>query len=150
METVIQEKKDLINKLAEKAALRCGVDIYSIVVQLRKRNTKIDVRIDNGSVVSHNDCVDYSRALESLLDEAEITDYTLEISSPGLKRELRTIEECVRFTGAPVKIVYDNGGSHSVVKGLLTAVENGVLTLKEKKKNYSIDYNRVTKANLDY
>lgn len=149
MGTVVQDKKDLIHNLAEKAAHQCGVEIYSITIQPGKKITRIDVRIDNGAVVSHDDCADYSRALATLLDEEEVPDYTLEISSPGFKRELRTIEQCSRFVGAPVKLIFLDKG-RSPVKGILESVDGDTLIIKEGKKTVTAGFDTIKTARLDY
>ncbi|MFW5807454.1 MAG: ribosome maturation factor RimP [Spirochaetota bacterium] len=148
---MIQDKKDLIVHLAEKAARQCGVEIYNITVQFRKKSLKIDVRIDNGAVVSHEDCSVYSRAFSRILDdETGLADYTLEVSSPGLNRLLRTVNECRRFVGSPVKVVYSESDGYVTVKGELVSVDGSDLTVREEKGDRQIVFDSVKTAQLDY
>jgi ribosome maturation factor RimP len=148
---VIQNFKDLISTLAEKAARQCGVEIYSSAIQFRKRSVKIDVRIDNGSVVSHNDCADYSRVFAQILDdETELEDYTLEISSPGLNRKLVTHDDFKRFIGSPVKISYGDDTRTDTVKGKLIKAEVDKLYVESQKKKIEIDFESIKTAKLDY
>jgi ribosome maturation factor RimP len=145
--------KERIFELAEKVAAESGFSIYECVVQYRKKRLHIDVRIDNGKVVSHDDCTLYTRNFSVELDKIEeiAADYYLEVSSPGLKRKLRNIEELSRFVGAPVKIVYykDETSTHTY-KALLKSVEGSKLEVEENGKVDTLDYDKIKRANLDY
>ena len=85
------------------------------LVEFRRAGTPqrpiLQIRIDlpgtsGRTSVSSDDCVRASRALEQPLDERGLvgTQYTLEISSPGLDRPLRTAADWRRFLGARVKL----------------------------------------------
>lgn len=59
------------------------------------------------SGVTHDDCTSFSRDFGTLLDIEELVpgaEYTLEVSSPGLDRKLRTLADFQRFTGSLVKL----------------------------------------------
>lgn len=59
------------------------------------------------SGVTHDDCTAFSRDFGTLLDIEELVpgvEYTLEVSSPGLDRKLRTLADFQRFTGSLVKL----------------------------------------------
>lgn len=59
------------------------------------------------SGVTHDDCTAFSRDFGTLLDVEELipgTEYTLEVSSPGLDRKLRTAADFERFAGSLVKV----------------------------------------------
>jgi ribosome maturation factor RimP len=63
--------------------------------------------VDQLSGVTHEDCEAFSRDFGTLLDVEELVtggEYTLEASSPGLDRKLRTAEEFERFAGCLVKV----------------------------------------------
>lgn len=143
--------RDKVERLILKAAENLGFTVYECAVQLRKGSSKIDVKIDNGAVVSHDNCSAYSRELSTLLDANDvIPDYTLEISSPGLKRKLRTPEEFARFVGSPVKAVYVIEGKGDSIKGtLLSADRNGII-IDEGKRKISLRYEEIKNSNLEY
>jgi ribosome maturation factor RimP len=96
------------------------------LVELRRggsaRTPHLSVRIDwaapePGRRVTVDDCAAVSRALESWLDASGIGGgkYILEVSSPGLDRPLRRIEEWRRFTGRKVDVLVPQlGGRFSV------------------------------------
>jgi ribosome maturation factor RimP len=57
--------------------------------------------------VTLNDCENLSRALEPLLDEADLIEcsYRLQVSSPGLERKLRTAEHFKAYLGEKVFVL---------------------------------------------
>ncbi len=59
------------------------------------------------SGITHEDCAAFSRDFGVLLDVEDLVpggEYTLEASSPGLDRKLRTAEDFARFAGCLVKV----------------------------------------------
>ena len=78
---------------------------------------RIDLPGTSGETgVSSDDCVRASRALEQQLDERGLvgTQYTLEVSSPGLDRPLRKAADWRRFLGSRVKV------RHQALPGTVT------------------------------
>lgn len=148
---MIQDKKDIIISLANKAAQESGFEIYDVSVRFRKETINIDVRIDNGATVSHDDCTRFGSALHTLLEEAELSEAAfLEVSSPGLKRKIRTAAEWKRFEGAPVKVTFRTEKGFVSIKGVLQVADEESATIKEGKKEHVVVYENVKHANLDY
>jgi ribosome maturation factor RimP len=79
-----------------------------------------------------------------------LDDYIIEISSPGIKRELRTIDDFLRFTGAPVKGIYQENDVRKTFKGTLTGIDGEIVTINETNKVLTLSYGQIIKANLDY
>ncbi|MDD5259619.1 MAG: ribosome maturation factor RimP [bacterium] len=90
--------------------------------------------------ISLADCEQASRALEKLFDEREMISqhYTLEVSSPGLDRPLKTREDYARFTGSKAKIVVNVQGQQLVVIGWIKNVTAAALELEFKNKETKI------------
>jgi ribosome maturation factor RimP len=91
------------------------------LVELRRggsaRRPHLSVRIDWAEVVPDrkvtvDDCALVSRALEAWLDEASVGggQYILEVSSPGMDRPLRRLDEWRRFMGRPVDVLVPQHG----------------------------------------
>lgn len=146
--------KDEILKIVNLAAGNTGYMVYEASVYLKGVNSRITVKIDNpGSPhpVSHGDCERFSNELSLLLDEKELLpDYFLEVSSPGINRKLRNREEFARFTGSPVKVVYEENGKRDVVKGVLTAVSDEDVEISAERNKILIKHSCIVNANLDY
>ena len=88
--------------------------------------------IDKEGGVSVNDCENFSRAIDKRLDQADPIDqsYTLEVSSPGIERELTRdwhFERCMGQVIA-VRFIRPVEGVRDFV-GTLTAYENGSITM---------------------
>ena len=92
-----------------------------------------NVPAEHLSGVTHEDCAAFSHDLGTLLDVEELipgAEYTLEVSSPGLDRKLRTPAEFERFSGSSVKLqtfTAVNGNRHYA--GRIASVAGGKLTL---------------------
>lgn len=81
-----------------------GFDLVELRVGGSRNRPVLDVRIDRRDLqkVAVGDCERASRAIEARLDASPgLIDsrYTLEVSSPGMERPLRTAAEWRRFTG---------------------------------------------------
>jgi len=143
--------KDDIIKIINKAAESSGYSIYESSVYLSGAHTTITVRIDSEKTISHNDCEIYSKELGLLLDDSGILpDYTLEISSPGLNRRIKGIDQFIRFKNAPVKVIYSYGEEQRVAKGILSEIDENNIEISEEKHKVLISHKDIVNANLDY
>lgn len=93
------------------------------------------VFIDKDGGVDINDCENVSRAIDKPLDELDpITDnYILEVSSPGIERELVLDFHFESFIGADimVKMIRPIEGIGKEFKGVLKAYSNGEVTIAD-------------------
>ena len=125
-----------------------------------------ELSIEHLSGVTHEDCEQFSRDFGMLLDVEDLipgTEYTLEVSSPGLDRKLSRAEDYARFRGSLVKLqtfTPVNGNRHW--KGRIQHLADGKLELdlseakrKTKKQkeqapaaSVAIELSNVEKANL--
>ena len=143
--------KDDISAIIQEAGKSTGLMIYDSNVLLKGVDTKISVKIDKIGIISHLDCETYSKELSRRLDEADLVpNYSLEVSSPGLKRKIRDYDEFKRFINAPVKIIVDVGGNRNVIKGTLISSAGRSLTILSEGKEIAVEYSSVVGASLDY
>ena len=91
------------------------------------------ITIDNDEGITIDDCERMTRAIDPILDEADpIEDaYYLEVSSPGIERELRTDAHLEYCEGADVEVrLYaPRDGSKSFRGELLALRENGNIAI---------------------
>jgi len=143
--------QDEIKSMISDVAGKLGYIVYESSVLLKGENSQVVVKIDHEKGISLDDCEAFSRDLTERLDSEELLiNYKLEVSSPGLKRKLRTGEEFARFTGAPVKVVYDDQGTRKTVKGTLESVSDNLITVSDDGKDVDIALHTIAKANLEY
>ncbi len=106
--------------------------------------------IDKDGGVGIDDCERFHRAVDPLLDEADPIEesYTLEVSSPGIERELKYewhYECCVGDT-VEVKLYKPFEGSKSFIGKLLPLDEN--INIEVNGKKISIPRDAVAKVNI--
>ncbi len=120
----VEQVRDLIqDKLEEKDCF-----VVELVV---KEGNNIHLEVDGPKGFSIKDCVDFNKAIENKLDR-EVEDFELHVSSPGLNKPLRVIEQYYKNIGRELKVVTND----KTFEGLLKEVdEQGIFiehTYKEK------------------
>jgi len=116
------------------------------------------------SGVTHEDCAAFATDFGTLLDVEDVvpgSEYTLEVSSPGLERSLKKAEEFERFAGSLVKVkTFAPVNGNRVWTGRLLGIADGVIKVdlagvKQKKAKkvavadvMEIGLKDVEKANL--
>lgn len=107
-------------------------------------NSANGVPAERLSGVTHEDCTGFSRDFGTLLDVEEMipgAEYTLEVSSPGLDRKLRTQADFQRFAGSLIRLqTFEPVAGNRHWQGRLTQVNDQALTvdlsaLKQKGKS---------------
>jgi ribosome maturation factor RimP len=96
-----------ILELAAPVAEGLGLEVVAAVFQTNQRPPVLRVDVRNlGEDTGLADCERMSRALEPVLDEAGIIAdaYVLEVSSPGVSRQLESDREFISFQGFPVTV----------------------------------------------
>lgn len=92
--------------LAEPLARQLGLRIWDVRFVKEGADWYLRVFIDRDGGVSIDDCVDLTRLLSPALDEADPIDqsYCLEVSSPGVERELTRPEHFEAYRGRAVTV----------------------------------------------
>ncbi len=140
-----------IEKAIIEVARRLGYTVYESSALLRGADTRIAVKLDSESGISHNDCERYSKELARTIGQmGVIPNYSLEVSSPGLNRKIRGLAEFIRFVGSPVKVVYIVEGVKQVAKGKLERIEGEDIIVSDERGILRFPVSSVEKANLDY
>ncbi|MDY0065068.1 MAG: ribosome maturation factor RimP [Steroidobacteraceae bacterium] len=83
-----------------------GYELWEIEFAPRAGGGLLRLYIDSDAGISLDDCERVSHAVSEALDAADPIpgSYTLEVSSPGLDRVLRTQAHFERFVGEPVRV----------------------------------------------
>ena len=140
----IEQNAEQRARRAEEAAanLRNGAatdDEQSLLQHLGSQG----IAFDQLAWVTHEDCERFSRDFGTVIDVEDLvpgSDYTLEVSSPGLDRKLATRADYERFQASPVKVRTFTpvaGNRHWVGKLTEVKPEGIVLDLTAKKQKGS-------------
>ena len=129
-----------IRSIAERVARSRGLEVWDIQSRRETAGHVVRVFIDKpgpsaspDDSVSIEDCEQVNREIGTILDVEDPLPfaYTLEVSSPGLDRPLRTIEDYRRFTGRLAKVVVSEPvDNQKAFEGWLRGVEDEVVLLE--------------------
>ena len=141
-----------VENIARAAAADSGVELVHAELAGIKRDQVIRIYIDKSGGVTIDDCTNVSHAIETVLDADDFIPgkYVLEVSSPGIERQLYSVADFVRFTGqlVKVKIKTEIDGQKTFV-GPVTAVNGDEITMDDRTRGrVTFPYSDVDKANL--
>ena len=93
-----------ITELVKDTVEECGCMLWNVEFVKEGSDHNLIIYIDKPEGISLDDCEMVNDAVEPILDEADPIEgsYYLEISSPGLERELKTPEHIMAFVGERV------------------------------------------------
>ena len=122
-----------VRAIAEPIAESLGLEIWDIRFLKEGSGWFLRIFIDKEGGVGIDDCVEMSHALNGPLDEADPIEqaYCLEVSSPGIERELTRDEHFQKFLGAKIKLktIRPVDGKREF-SGVLESYENGAVTMR--------------------
>ena len=126
-------KETVRDAIAPKIA-ELGYDIWDITYSKIGADYHLEITIDSEDGINIEDCERVHRAIDPILDECDpIEDfYYLEVSSPGIERELRTEEHIVKRIGDKVmlKLFSKKDGRNEIV-GVLKELRDGAVVIDE-------------------
>ena len=110
-----------------------GLSLWDVRFVKEGANWYLRIFIDKDSGVSIDDCEDVTRAIDQPLDELDPIEqnYFLEVSSPGIERELIKPEHFDAFLGAPVmlRLIRPDEKGERDIRGVLTAHDKDLVTV---------------------
>lgn len=143
--------EEKLQTLLQPAVEDLGCELWGIDCQRAGRFSTVRIYIDKPEGVSIDDCADVSRQVSAILDvEDPITEkYNLEVSSPGLDRQLFTLEQMARYVGQEIAIhLRIPTQNRRKWQGELMAIENDMITLKAEGEIHQFVFGNIQKAHL--
>lgn len=133
----------LIEKLARPIVDDLGLYLWDVRFEKEGAEWYLRIIIDSNDGISCDDCEAVSRPLSKLLDETDPIEqaYYLEVSSPGVERELRKpehFEVCIGDT-VRVKLIRPVNGEREFI-GELVKYQNNVLTIRQNEEEKSFAF----------
>jgi ribosome maturation factor RimP len=98
--------RDTLAELVRPVVEGLGYELWDLEYLAGRGHGLLRVYIDAATGITLNDCERVSRPVSEVLDAADPVPghYTLEVSSPGLERALRTAGQFARFVGQSVYV----------------------------------------------
>ncbi len=130
-----------------------GYKIWDVTYGKIGADYHLEITIDHERGINIDDCERVHRAIDPILDECDPIEgfYYLEVSSPGIERDLRTDEHILSCIGMPVeaKLFAPKDGRKSIV-GVLRGYEGGVVRIDEEGTELSLTRAEISKLATIY
>lgn len=128
-----------------------GYELWELEYSPGRGNGFLRLYIDAAAGITLDDCERVSRAVSEVLDAEDPIpgQYTLEVSSPGLERPLRTAEHFARFVGETVSVetVQAIEGRRRF-KGVLAAAGAETVEVEVDGRPWTLPLSGIRKAHL--
>ena len=141
-----------VKAFAEALLPPMGLELVEVQFRLEGHGWVLRLYIDGKEGVTLDDCSRVSREVGDYLDVEDLIAhaYHLEVSSPGLERTLRNLDDCRRYIGkkAKVKLREDVAGQRVLI-GNISQVEGETIGLVlEDGTSCQVDWGQIRMARL--
>ena len=138
-----------VRKIAEPLAEELGYILWDVEYEKQGADMYLRITIDSEEGITIDDCERMHRAIDPILDEADPIEeaYYLEVSSPGIERELKTEEHIFACEGwdVEVRLYAPQNGAKSFRGVLLESGQNGEIRIDAKGTVMEFPKNTVAK-----
>jgi ribosome maturation factor RimP len=128
-----------------------GFQLWGIEYVQAGKHSIVRVFIDHENGINIEDCAEVSRQVSAVLDVEDpiSTEFTLEVSSPGVDRPLFNAQQYAAYIGedAKVQLTMPVAGSRNL-KGAISKVEGQMLTIKVDGKDLVVALDNIRKGNI--
>ena len=146
--------REAINEIIERVAAREGLELVHWETVGPRNHFVLRIFIDKPGGVTLGDCERVSHQVGTLFDVEDLipSQYTLEVSSPGIERGLYKPADYERFTGSRVKLrtAQPIDGQRNF-KGKLLGINGDIVSLEaDAAGRIDIPFEQIAKANIEY
>ncbi|MEN3013145.1 MAG: ribosome maturation factor RimP [Endomicrobiia bacterium] len=151
---IIEKVKEVISPVLESG----GYELVDIEYDLSQEGRVLRIYIDKDGGVKIKDCETVTAMVLTVLDTHKIIeeDYFIEVSSPGIYRELKKEKDFLRYIGHRIKVKLYNSmelpqfGKQKVFFGKLKDFKNNTLWIVlDNNLEICFDMSIVAKVNLE-
>lgn len=118
MTTLEKKVEDLVKPIIE----NLGYTVYDVIYQKEGKENYLRIFIDSPNGIGLNDCELVNNSITDILDEKDYirVQYYLEISSPGIERNLRREEQYISNLNKLIEVhLYKQIDNAKEIKGIL-------------------------------
>jgi ribosome maturation factor RimP len=150
-EQVLAKFEDKLTDMLRPAVEETGKELLGIEFVSAGKHSVLRLYIEHPNGIDVDDCAEVSRQVSAILDVEDpiSTEYSLEVSSPGLDRPLFDKSHYQAVVGeiVNVKLSIPLNGRRKF-KGKLAAIENNNLIVIVDGEDYELEINNVEKGNI--
>ena len=138
--------------IAKEVCKEKGFALYDVELKKTQKGRIYIVYITKIDGVSIDDCRLISKAIDSQLNTEEIEErFFLEVSSPGLERQLKTRKHFAGAINQEIKIKFRHNDKYKNIRAMLTEVQPEFIKIKDKKNDeYIIEYEDIKRAKTHF
>jgi ribosome maturation factor RimP len=139
----------IIRQLAEPILAQQGMELVELTCRPQGRQTHLQFLVDAVGGVSIQQCALVNRQIGQVLEESRLFEdpYDLEVSSPGLDRQLVSLRDFERALGEQLQIeAAEPDGRVREWNGMLLAVQPEALVLKTEVGNRTFTRTQIKRA----
>jgi ribosome maturation factor RimP len=149
-----EEIKRKVEKLVQPLAASQGLELVDLeLLRPRRGRTILRLFLDRpGGGITIAEITRISRVVGDLLEVHDVIpeSYHLEVSSPGLTRKFKTLEDYRRYVGRLVRLTTRQArNGKQVFRGILKGLENDEVCLQEEGTVYRLPLSEIARARLD-
>jgi ribosome maturation factor RimP len=132
-----------------------NIEIVDVELLGGGRHRVLRIFIDKPQGVTHSDCENISEKVSVILDQEDVIaggEYTLEVSSPGVERKLKTSKDFERFVGKRIRVLLRQPvENRRQWEGTLEAFQANIIRLEASPgKTVEFPFLQVERANLKF
>jgi ribosome maturation factor RimP len=147
----MSDLRQKVSRFAEQVADEQGVELFDIEL-LGTGKLLVRTIIDKKEGITLDDCERFSKGFEAVLDVENLihTPYTLEVSSPGLDRPLRHLDDFIKNKGKLARIVTkEKIADQNFFIGRIGEISDGSIRVRMNDRELVISFDKISKARLE-
>ena len=127
-----------------------GFLFIEAVIRGNDRQHVLEIFVDSESGVSTDDCAEISRAINEFfeLNEDQIGNYRLDVSSPGVDRDLKYLKQYPKHLNREFSVKYIIDEEIKEQKGKLKQIEGENLIFQFGKEEILIPFKKIKEAKV--
>ena len=145
--------RDTVSEAILPTVTELGYKLWDVTYSKIGADYHLEITIDKEGGVNIEDCERVHRAIDPILDEVDPIEgfYYLEVSSPGIERELRTEEHILSSIGTDViaRLYIAKNGSKAI-EGVLSCYRDGEVVIATGAGEIAIPLKEISKLQTVY
>lgn len=128
-----------------------GCEFWGLELKQLSKETLLRIYIEKESGIGVDDCANVSRQISSVLDVEDpiASEYTLEVSSPGMDRPLFTMAQFKKYVGEKVSVKLRSAfDGRKKFSGVLSGFEDDCIVVLIDSEEYLLPFESIDKANI--
>ena len=144
-------KVDKLSDMLRPAAEALGYEFLGVEYIGQGKHTILRIYIDHENGINVDDCASVSHQVSGILEVEDpiASQYTLEVSSPGMDRPLFTMAHFSQFVGNEIQVRCHVGvDGRRKFKGKLLSASEEQLVIEVDNQTFELEFGDIDKANL--